>query len=169
MMRTVVAIDHPMHHGVGAPELCGIIVASRPDFESAYFIQEDASVKATAPSEWAYAAVGAAVRWKADAMIIEGHGAELVRAVLSAAGAPCPITRLHRNHATGVWVNELLGLYESGRIIHGLTMPALDEEIAAARAVFPDVGHKRDRSRLITVALAVQGLKRRPDSSVGPT
>lgn len=123
--RVVVAVDPPAS---ATGDACGIVAAGRCDGRG--YVLADCTVHGRSPAGWASAAVEAATRFRADAVVAEvNQGGDMVRHTLAVAGCPVPIRLVHATRSKAARAAPVAALYEQGRIVHAGAFPALEEEM----------------------------------------
>lgn len=128
--RIVVAVDPPITaHG----DACGIIVVGRAG--GRVFVLADRSNRGLTPMGWARRAAEAASEFGADGVIAEANqGGEMVRTVLVQAGCDTPVKLVHASRGKRARAEPVAALYEQGRVVHCVALPALEEELMALGA-----------------------------------
>ena len=136
--RVVVAVD-PAVTGHAGSDLCGIVVVGAvtrgPVADWRAYVIEDASIRASSPSDWANAAIAAMQRHKADRLVAEvNQGGDLVKAVLAQVDPLVPYKGVHATHSKVVRAEPVAALYEQGRVRHLRGLAALEEQMAQLTA-----------------------------------
>jgi len=128
LTRTVVAIDPSVTRGGNA---CGIVVAGK-DAGGACWVLADCSAVGLTPMGWARAAVAAAERWKAGAVVVEvNQGGEMVTETLRAAGCGLRLKAVRASKGKRARAEPVAALYEQGKVRHAGVFGALEEELLA--------------------------------------
>lgn len=153
LVRIVVGVDPPASsHG----DACGIIVAGRAEDGSAHVLA-DASVERASPERWARAAARAASTWQADRVVAEANqGGAMVESVLRAAELTLPLTLVHASRGKAARAEPVAALYETGRVRHAGTFPALEDEMCGlvAGGAYQGPGRSPDRADALVWALS---------------
>ncbi len=136
--RVVVAVD-PAVTGHAGSDLCGIVVVGAvtrgPVADWRAYVLEDASVRASSPSEWARAAIDAMARHGADRLIAEvNQGGDLVASVLRQVDPLVPYKAVRATHGKLARAEPVAALYEQGRVRHARGLEALEEQMAQMTA-----------------------------------
>ena len=162
--RIVVAVDPPA--GIGG-DACGIVVAAR-DAERRAVVLEDASVEGLPPHGWARAAIAAAERHGAGAIVAEANqGGEMVRSVLRSAGAARPVRLVHATVGKAARAEPISGFYASGKVRHAVAMPELEDQLCGFTAAgYEGPGRSPDRADALVWALTDLLLGTRGEPSV---
>ncbi|GAB4269071.1 MAG: terminase family protein [Pararhodobacter sp.] len=131
--RVVVALDPAVTGGAGA-DLCGIVavgaVTQGPPGDWRAVVLEDASLKASSPTEWAQAAIDAMNRHRADRLIAEtNQGGDLVVSVLQTVDPMVPVRKVHASRGKGARAEPVAALYEQGRVKHTRGLGALEDQM----------------------------------------
>ena len=154
--RTVVAVDPPATAGGDA---CGIVAAGRADGRG--YVLADHTVRGLSPMGWAARAAAAAREVGAAEVVAESNqGGEMVRAVLALAGCEAPVRLVHASKGKRARAEPVAALYESGRVVHCGSFPALEEELMALGAA--ETGPSPDRADALVWALTALLLTDRP-------
>jgi len=132
--RVVVAVD-PAVSGKTGSDLCGIVVVGAvtdgavEDWRAV--VLEDASVKATSPTDWAKAAIAAMQRHGAERLVAEvNQGGNLVANVLRQVDPLVPVKSVHAVQGKAARAEPVAALYEQGRVKHLPGLGALEEQMA---------------------------------------
>lgn len=138
LSRIVVAVD-PAVSGHKGSDLCGIIVAGAvtdgPPGTWRAYVLEDASLRASSPSEWARAALSALERHKGERIVAEvNQGGDLVRAVLAQIDPLVPFRGVHATRGKVLRAEPVAALYEQGRVHHAARLGALEEQMSQMTA-----------------------------------
>ncbi len=162
--RIVVAVDPPA--GV-AGDACGIVAAAR-DREGRAVVLEDASVEGLPPHGWARAAIAAAERHGAGAILAEANqGGEMVRATLRSAGAVRPVRLVHATIGKSARAEPISGFYAAGKVRHAVAMPELEDQLCGFTAAgYEGPGRSPDRADALVWALTDLLLGTRGEPSV---
>ncbi|MCB1391570.1 MAG: DNA-packaging protein, partial [Rhodobacteraceae bacterium] len=132
--RVVVAVD-PAVSGKAGSDLCGIVVVGAvtegPVEDWHAVVLEDASLKASSPTEWAGAAVAAMRRHGAERLVAEvNQGGNLVANVLRSIDPLIPVKSVHAKQGKAARAEPVAALYEQGRVKHLRGLGALEEQMA---------------------------------------
>jgi phage terminase large subunit-like protein len=138
LSRIVVAVD-PAVSGHKGSDLCGIIVAGAvtdgPPSTWRAYVLEDASLRASSPSEWARAALSALARHGGERIVAEvNQGGDLVRAVLAQIDPLVPFRGVHATRGKALRAEPVAALYEQGRVHHAARLGALEEQMSQMTA-----------------------------------
>ena len=126
LARIVVAVDPPASAN---GDECGIVIAGRSEDGDGYVLG-DLSAGGLTPAAWAERAMTAFAEFEADAIIAEANqGGEMVRSVLSHAGADAPVKLVHASRGKIVRAAPYAALYERGRVHHAGTFPELEDQM----------------------------------------
>ena len=136
--RIVVAVD-PAVTGHAGSDLCGIVVVGAvtrgPVADWRAYVLEDASLRASSPSEWAQAAIDAMGRHGADRLIAEvNQGGDLVGSVLRQVDPLVPYKAVRAVVGKQARAEPVAALYEQGRVRHTRGMAALEEQMGQMTA-----------------------------------
>ncbi|HYF23187.1 MAG TPA: terminase family protein [Caulobacteraceae bacterium] len=127
MERVVVAVDPPA--GMDG-DACGIVVAGRVGDRA--WVLADRTTRGLSPLGWARRVADAATAFGASRIVAEANqGGEMVRACLSAGGAPCPVRLAHAARGKRARAEPVAALYEQGRVLHAGVFTELEEELLA--------------------------------------
>ncbi|WP_370206526.1 DNA-packaging protein [Pararhodobacter marinus] len=134
LSRVVVAVD-PAVSGNAGSDLCGIVVVGAmtegPVGTWRAVVLEDASVKATSPTDWARAAIAARDRHGAERLVAEvNQGGDLVAQVLRQVDPLVPVRAVHAARGKAARAEPVAALYEQGRVSHLRGLGALEEQMA---------------------------------------
>lgn len=138
MDRVVVAVD-PAVTGHAGSDLCGIVVVGAvtrgPVADWRAYVLEDASLRATSPSDWAQAAIDAMERHGSDRLIAEvNQGGDLVASVLQQIDPLVPYKGVRATHGKLARAEPVAALYEQGRVRHLRGLSALEDQMAQMTA-----------------------------------
>jgi phage terminase large subunit-like protein len=126
LARIVVAVDPPASAN---GDECGIVIAGRAEYGDGYVLA-DLSAGGLTPAGWAERAMAAFAEFEADAIIAEANqGGDMVRSVLSHAGADAPVKLVHASRGKIVRAAPYAALYERGRVHHMGTFPELEDQM----------------------------------------
>jgi phage terminase large subunit-like protein len=126
--RIVVAVDPPAGSRRSS-DACGIVAAGL-DAEGRAIILADASLRGAKPSEWAGAAVSLYRRLGADCLLAEVNmGGEMVAEVIRSADPSVPVKQIRASRGKWLRAEPVAMLYQQGRVLHALRMPALEDEM----------------------------------------
>ncbi|WP_067737946.1 DNA-packaging protein [Novosphingobium naphthalenivorans] len=168
LVRVVVAVDPPASsHG----DACGIVVAGRAEDGSAHILA-DASVERASPERWARATARAAGLWHADKVVAEANqGGAMVASVLRAAELALPLKLVHASRGKAVRAEPVAALYETGRVRHAGTFPALEDELCGlvAGGAYQGPGRSPDRADALVWALSELMLGRSAEPKIRMT
>ncbi|MCA2013385.1 terminase family protein [Cereibacter sphaeroides] len=136
--RVVVAVD-PAVSGGKASDLCGIVavgaVTEGPPETWRAVVLEDASLRASSPTDWAQAAIAAMQRHGADRLVAEvNQGGDLVASVLRQVDPLVPVKAVHARQGKAARAEPVAALYEQGRVAHLPGLGALEEQMAQMTA-----------------------------------
>ncbi|WP_425466771.1 DNA-packaging protein [Pararhodobacter zhoushanensis] len=132
--RVVVAVDPAVSAGPRS-DLCGIVVVGAmtkgPVKDWRAVVLEDASIRATSPTQWAEAAIAAMDRHGADRLVAEvNQGGNLVESVLRSVDPLVPVTQVHATANKKARAEPVAALYEQGRVRHVAGLAKLEEQMA---------------------------------------
>lgn len=136
--RIVVAVD-PAVSGHAGSDLCGIVVVGAvtegPPADWRAYVLEDASLRATSPSEWARAAIDALHRHGGDRIVAEvNQGGNLVGEVLRHIDPLVPFRAVHASRGKVLRAEPVAALYEQGRVFHAARLGPLEDQMAQMTA-----------------------------------
>ena len=137
-MRVVVAVDPTVTGHAGSDE-CGIVVAGAvtegdPKDWRAYVL-EDATVRASSPSEWAQAALDAAARYGADRIVAEvNQGGDMVETVIRQIDPLVPYKSVRASKGKVTRAEPIAALYEQGRVEHVGAFDDLEDQMCRMTA-----------------------------------
>jgi len=136
--RVVVAVD-PAVTGNAGSDLCGIVVVGAvtqgPVADWRAYVLEDASVRASSPTDWANAAIDAMQRHGADKLVAEvNQGGDLVASVLRQVDPLIPYRGVHASRGKSARAEPVAALYEQGRVKHLRGLGPLEEQMAQMTA-----------------------------------
>ncbi len=158
--RTVIGVDPPASAGGDA---CGIIVCALGE-DGVARVLADASVARASPERWARAVAQAAQAWDADRVVAEANqGGAMVASVLRAADLALPLKLVHASKGKVARAEPVAALYETGRVRHAGTFPALEDELCGliAGGAYEGPGRSPDRADALVWALTELMLGRR--------
>ncbi|MDD7971326.1 DNA-packaging protein [Roseinatronobacter alkalisoli] len=138
LSRVVVAVD-PAVSGHAGSDLCGIVVVGAvtegPPADWRAYVLEDASLRATSPSEWARAAIDALHRHGGDRIVAEvNQGGNLVAEVLRHIDPLVPFRAVHASRGKVLRAEPVAALYEQGRVFHAARLGPLEDQMAQMTA-----------------------------------
>lgn len=140
--RVVIAVDPSGSPNSEQGDACGIIAAAKLKHTDECVVLQDATVRDT-PTVWASKVANLAEKWGADAIVAEANfGGEMVRSVISAAGAPVPVRLVNASRGKTARAEPVALLYEQGRVHHARGFPALEDELC----FFTANGYQGDHS-----------------------
>jgi len=136
--RVVVAVD-PAVTGHAGSDLCGIVVVGAvtrgPVADWRAYVLEDASVRASSPTDWANAAIDAMQRHGAEKLVAEvNQGGDLVASVLQQVDPLIPYRGVHATRGKSARAEPVAALYEQGRVKHLPGLGLLEEQMAQMTA-----------------------------------
>ncbi|MCC5960404.1 MAG: DNA-packaging protein [Rhodobacteraceae bacterium] len=136
--RIVVAVDPAVSAHAGS-DLCGIVVVGAvtegPPADWRAYVLEDASLRATSPSEWARAAIDALHRHGGDRIVAEvNQGGNLVGEVLRHIDPLVPFRAVHASRGKVLRAEPVAALYEQGRVFHAAPLGPLEDQMAQMTA-----------------------------------
>lgn len=124
--RVVIGVDPPAS---SEGDACGIVVAALGE-DGIGRVLADASVERPSPERWARAVARAAREWQADRVVAEANqGGAMVASVLRAADISLPLKLVHASRGKAARAEPVAALYETGRVRHAGTFPALEDEL----------------------------------------
>ena len=153
LARVVVGVDPPAS---SEGDACGIVVAGRAEDGTAHVLA-DASVRRASPERWARAVARAAEAWNADRVVAEANqGGAMVASVLRAAELSLPLKLVHASRGKTARAEPVAALYESGRVRHAGTFPALEDELCGlvSGGAYQGPGRSPDRADALVWALS---------------
>ena len=116
LRRVVVAVDPAVSSGDGADEH-GIIVAGITEAGEGVVL-DDVSLRGS-PLDWARAAVGAAKRHDADAIVAEvNQGGDMVEQTIRGVDAMLRVIKVRATRGKHVRAEPVAALYEQGKVAH---------------------------------------------------
>ncbi len=120
--RIVVAVD-PAVTGTSGSDECGIVVVGAvtqgPPSDWRAYVLEDATVRASSPSDWARAALAAMARHGAERLVAEvNQGGDLVESVIRQIDPLVPYKALRASRGKSLRAEPVAALYEQGRVKH---------------------------------------------------
>lgn len=138
LSRVIVAVDPAVSHHKGS-DLCGIIVAGAvtegPPATWRAYVLEDASLRASSPTDWARAALGAARRHGADRIVAEvNQGGAMVQSVLAQIDPTMAFTAVHATRGKALRAEPVAALYEQGRVHHCAPLGDLEDQMGQMTA-----------------------------------
>ena len=126
--RIVVAVDPPASSRRSS-DACGIVAAGL-DGGGRAIILADASRRGAKPAEWAGAAVALYRRLGADCLLAEVNmGGEMVAEVIRSVDPLVPVKQMRASRGKWLRAEPVAMLYDQGRVLHALRMPALEDEM----------------------------------------
>ncbi|WP_416349372.1 DNA-packaging protein [Pararhodobacter sp.] len=136
--RVVVALD-PAVTGHAGSDLCGIVVVGAvtqgPVADWRAYVLEDASIRASSPTDWANAAIEAMQRHGAEKLVAEvNQGGDLVASVLQQVDPLIPYRGVHATRGKSARAEPVAALYEQGRVKHLRGLGPLEEQMAQMTA-----------------------------------
>ncbi|GGB56719.1 DNA-packaging protein [Henriciella pelagia] len=153
----IVAVDPPASFGAEA-DACGIVAVGTvraPGLREECYVLDDASVQGLTPSGWASRCVATAKSVGARRIVAESNqGGEMVRAVLSAAGADVPVVLTHANLPKLMRAGPVAALYQQGLVKHVGVFAALEEEMLS----FGTRGFRGSPDRLDALVWAITAI-----------
>ncbi|QLC23647.1 DNA-packaging protein [Parasphingopyxis algicola] len=167
LRRVVVAVDPPAGAGPGS-DACGVVVAGLGEDGRGYVLA-DASAEGLRPEGWAAKVADTAAAWDADRVVAEANqGGAMVRSVLQAAGRILPLRLIHASRGKSARAEPVAALYETGRVGHAGTFPALEDEMAGMTigGGYEGPGRSPDRADALVYALTELMLGRAVDPGV---
>ena len=130
LVRIVVAVDPPVSVGEKADE-CGIVAAGICADGFAYVLA-DASVQGLSPAGWAKRAVALYHSLSADRIVIESNqGGAMAESVLREIDPVAAIAQVFARRGKYARAEPVAALYEQGRVFHGGSLPALEDQMCA--------------------------------------
>ncbi len=155
MKRIIVGVDPPAGTSGDA---CGIVVVGLGANDHVYILA-DCSVSGKSPEGWARAVAVAADVWQADRVVAEGNqGGAMVESTLRGADVAMPIKRVFASVGKVARAEPVLALYESGRVWHVGSFPALEDELCGLIRGGTYVGPGRSPDRADALVWAVTEL-----------
>ena len=142
LSRIVVAVDPAVSGHAGSDE-CGIVVAGivsdGPPQDWRAYVLEDATLKASSPSEWAQAALDAMERHGAERLVAEvNQGGDLVESVVRQIDPLVPFHAVRASKGKVARAEPVAALYEQGRVFHlrgpGQGLGALEDQMCRMTA-----------------------------------
>jgi phage terminase large subunit-like protein len=138
LSRIVVAVDPAVSNGKHS-DLCGIVVAGvvteGPPEQWRAYVLEDASLRASSPSQWARHVADCVARHGADRVVAEvNQGGNLVAAVLRQVSPLVPFRAVHATRGKALRAEPVAALYEQGRVFHHGGFGALEDQMMAMTA-----------------------------------
>ena len=128
LRRIVVAVDPPASSRKSS-DACGIIVAGVDD-EGIAVVQQDATLNAARPQDWAGRAVALFHQYEADAIVAEvNQGGDMVTAVLRTVDAQVPVREVRASRGKWLRAEPVAALYAQGRVVHARRFPELEDEM----------------------------------------
>ena len=132
--RVVVAVD-PAVTGKAGSDLCGIVVVGAvtqgPVADWRAYVLEDASLRASSPSDWANAAIDAMQRHGAERLVAEvNQGGDLVASVLRQVDPLLPYRAVHATRGKSARAEPVAALYEQGRVKHVRGLAQLEAQMS---------------------------------------
>ena len=150
----VVAVDPPA--GVGAQaDACGIIAAGAcgAGAQRRAVVLADATLQGAEPLVWARRAADLAAGLGARRIVAEANqGGELVRSLLTLAGATVPVRLVRAHLGKAQRAAPIAALYAQGRVSHRGAFPALEDQMCAFGA--PGFAGSPDRVDALVWAIA---------------
>ncbi len=136
--RIVVAVDPPVTGGK-ASDACGIVVAGAslqgPARTWTAEVIADGSVQGLSPQGWAERAVKMFHDHGADRLVAEvNQGGDLVATLVHGVDPAVPFRAVRATKGKAVRAEPVAALYEQGRVRHGATFAALEDEMRAMTA-----------------------------------
>ncbi|MEZ5750698.1 MAG: terminase family protein [Paracoccaceae bacterium] len=133
LSRVVVAVD-PAVSGHAGSDLCGIVVvgvvSEGPQGSWRAYVLEDASLRATSPTDWARAAIAAMQRHGADRLVAEvNQGGDMVATVLRQIDPLVPVKTVRASRGKVARAEPVAALYEQHRVGHVRGLAALEEQM----------------------------------------
>ncbi len=133
--RIVVAVDPPVSSGENA-DTCGIIVAGascRGEVRGwTAEVIADLSVQGLSPRGWAERVVRVFEDYNADLVVAEvNQGGNLVEDLVRGVAPLLPIRPMHATKGKPARAEPVAALYEQGRVRHGATFKALEDQMLA--------------------------------------
>lgn len=126
--RIVVAVDPPAGSRRSS-DACGIVAAGL-DRDGRAIVLADASLRGAKPAEWAGAAVALYRRLGADCLLAEVNmGGEMVAEVIRSVDPSVPVKQIRATRGKWLRAEPVALLYEQGRVLHAMRMPALEDEM----------------------------------------
>jgi phage terminase large subunit-like protein len=150
--RVVVAVDPPIS---SRGDACGIVVVAL-GFDGIARVRHDGSLLKPSPERWARKVARMAEVWNADRVVAEANqGGEMVASVLRATGYELPLKLVHATNGKVARAEPVAALYEAGRVRHGGTFPALEDEMCGliAGGGYEGPGRSPDRADALVWAL----------------
>ena len=131
--RIVIAVDPPASSGPDADE-CGIVVAGlcigEEPHENIAYVLADHSLGQASPRQWGEATIAAYEEYQADRIIAEvNQGGEMVRHVLHQIDPNAAVRMVHARHGKRHRCEPIAALYETGRVRHVGSFPALEDQM----------------------------------------
>ena len=128
----IIAVDPPATSGP-ASDACGIVAVGRADalgFGTRAFVLRDASVHGFRPLDWGARVAALAREVGASRIVAEANqGGEMVRAVLTSAGANVPVELCHARLGKRARAAPVAALYAKGQVAHVGVFRALEDEM----------------------------------------
>ena len=122
--RVVVGVD-PTATSTG--DEAGVVTAGRAGEH--YYTLADDSLQGS-PRDWAYAAVGAYHRHRADVIVAEvNNGGEMVEAVIKQVDPSVNVRMVHASRGKATRAEPISAIYEHDRAHHVGVFPALEDEM----------------------------------------
>ncbi|MEZ5688263.1 MAG: terminase family protein [Caenibius sp.] len=158
LTRIVVGVDPPAS---ARGDECGIVVCGLTEAGSG-IVLADCSIARPSPERWANAVANAAASWHADRVVAEANqGGAMVESVLRAADRALPVKLVHASRGKSARAEPVAALYEAGRVTHGGTFPALEDQLCGLMAggEYHGPGRSPDRADALVWALTELMLK----------
>ena len=153
LVRVVVGVDPPASKGKDA-DACGIVAAGLLSDGRAVVLSDD-SAQGLAPLDWATRVAVLARKWGAAEIVAEANqGGEMVREVLTLAGANTPIRLVHARFSKAMRAGPVAALYAQGKVCHAGAFPELEDEMCA----FGAKGFSASPDRLDAMVWAITAL-----------
>jgi len=128
LMRIVVAVDPPASSGKRA-DACGLVAAGCAEDGTIYVIADESAAGLT-PDGWSRKAIALWRKLSADALVAEvNQGGDMVRTVIGNADPSVPVIAVRAKKGKWLRAEPVAALYEQGRVRHGGTFPALEDEM----------------------------------------
>jgi|SRR3990167_4602140 len=129
MVRIVVGID-PSGGSDEAADEQGIIVGGKGK-DGLGYVLADGSCRLS-PDGWAKEAIRLYHRHKADRIVAEKNfGGDMVSFTIHTADANAPVKLVSASRGKAVRAEPIAAMYEQGKILHGQSFPALEDELCA--------------------------------------
>lgn len=128
MDRVVVGVDPPVTAGRDS-DACGIVAVGVAG--EAFYVLGDHTLQGAAPAAWSAAAVEAARRWGAAAIVAEvNQGGDLVVETIRRVDPHAPVLSVRASVGKVARAEPVSLLYAQGRVRHVGMHPALEDEMA---------------------------------------